>query len=906
MDSLNWRDLRATQGKGECRCARGGVMRGYDCLVICGPDDDVAGAVSSALDGVARVGCISPGDLAAMHAGLGAEMATLIVSLSPGADLALVESAIRRFRDNRAHLGVVALAHGDAVARTLSLGQIYDAVIDRHWQAAPDLMRRFVLGHRTRVQNRAFRAFLDHSVDGYWIWHVGRDHLEWSDRTRSMTGTTADQTPQCMADFAAMIHPQDLDRVEQAVRNHLNHDAPYEDIELRLRLGAGGYGSFVANGQALRDEAGRAIIMVGSLTDRTLIRRVEQQLEDTQKRFTVLFHQMNDAAVLADTATGLILEANQPAERLWGKPIAELIGTHQTALHPPVLSDEARKAFADHIAALMQNKRDSISVPILRADGTEVPTEISSSLIEIDGRTCILGVFRDIRERVKAERDLRERDAQIQLSSHLASMGTLAAGVAHEINNPLTYVTGNLELLKSLLQDKGITDPDLTEAIDAALTGGRYVREIVSDLKAISRMDSADESCDAAEVLRIASRMAMSDLRHRARLEMDLADLPRVPISSARLSQVVLNVLSNAIRAFASTDPSRNRIAITARQEGGKVHIVIRDNGIGIAPEDLKRVWEPFFTKRPDTGGTGLGLSISRRILKEVDGTLDITSDLGAGTTVTLCLPAIAPDGDCSGQRAAEMPTRTAPRPRLLVVDDDVLVSSVIERMLRKDFDITVHNAATDALAEIRAGRAFDVVLCDIMMPQMDGPALFAEVGDQMPFLFLTGGAVAPRGIAFEKRMAAEGRLVYKPFDAATLRDRLMALAAAAPPEHPKPPPSPARKPAKAPVAEAVNEAMLQDLIAAMGPDLVKRQLSLVLDQVRALCRDAAGLSAGDLMAQAHKMGGAANVMGATGLGAALYRCEDAAAAASPAAITAAITALDGQADALAAVLDRL
>ena len=142
--------------------------------------------------------------------------------------------------------------------------------------------------------------------------------------------------------------------------------------------------------------------------------------------------------------------------------------------------------------------------------------------------------------------------------------------------------------------------------------------------------------------------------------------------------------------------------------------------------------------------------------------------------------------------------------------------------------------------------------------------------------------------------------------DAATLRDRLMALAAAAPPEHPKPPPSPARKPAKAPVAEAVNEAMLQDLIAAMGPDLVKRQLSLVLDQVRALCRDAAGLSAGDLMAQAHKMGGAANVMGATGLGAALYRCEDAAAAASPAAITAAITALDGQADALAAVLDRL
>ena len=120
----------------------------------------------------------------------------------------------------------------------------------------------------------------------------------------------------------------------------------------------------------------------------------------------------------------------------------------------------------------MQNQRATINVPVLRADGTEVPAEISSSLIEIEGRTTILGVFRDISERVRAERELRERDAQIQLSSHLASMGTLAAGVAHEINNPLTYVLGNLEIVRSLLLEKGIADPDLNEAIEAATTGG--------------------------------------------------------------------------------------------------------------------------------------------------------------------------------------------------------------------------------------------------------------------------------------------------------------------------------------------------------------------------------------------------------------------------------------------------
>ena len=169
--------------------------------------------------------------------------------------------------------------------------------------------------------------------------------------------------------------------------------------------------------------------MVGSLTDQTSMQLVEQKLLDTQKRFTVLFHEMNDAAVLADIDSGIILEANQPAERLWGKPISQLVGSHQSDLHPPLMNDEARQAFSDHIAALMQNRRASIHFPIVRADGVIVPTEISSSLIDLEGTTRLLGVFRDISERIKAEQEIRERDAQIQLSSHLASMGTLAQGL---------------------------------------------------------------------------------------------------------------------------------------------------------------------------------------------------------------------------------------------------------------------------------------------------------------------------------------------------------------------------------------------------------------------------------------------------------------------------------------------
>jgi PAS domain S-box-containing protein len=843
-------------------------MRGYDSLVL--HDESTSNLldfVERSLVDVAELKRLSLDDLRALPALPGAEMASLFVLISDRTDIAAILAELSRIRSAGAFIAVLGVVTESSLAAKLELGAVFDAFVSFDWASSGEMIRRFVNIQRMIVQNRAFRAFLDHSIDGYWILNLSRDHLEWSHRTLEITGTRYEKRPRNYAGFAELLHPQDLDRVLQAVTNHLKYRTPFKNIEMRLRAENGTYGSFLANGQALRDETGHAIILVGSLTDRTLEQEVQQRLADTQKRFTVLFHQMNDAAVLADVETGLVMEANQPAELLWGKPVSELVGKHQSLLHPPDLSDEAHHAFKTHIDALFSNNRASLSVPILRADGTLVPTEISSSLIEIDGRTCILGVFRDIRDRIKAEQDLRERDAQIQLSSHLASMGTLAAGVAHEINNPLTYVIGNLDLMKTLLDERGIDDPELNEALKAAATGGRYVREIVLDLKAISRMDPGDNSCDAAEVLRIASRIAMSDLRHSARLEMDLPELPSVPMSSARLTQVVLNILSNATRAFPDTDQNKNRISIRAGHSGGQVTIEIEDNGVGIKPDDLKKVWEPFFTRSSRTGGTGLGLSICRRILQEAGGSIDIRSELGVGTTVIIALPVAEPDKATPRKPAPDLQPKSSNRRRLLVVDDDILVSNVVERMLRKDFDITVHNSAPAALKEIEGGKRFDVVLCDIMMPELDGPAFYKAVGDKVPFLFLTGGAVATKGIEFESRMAAEGRILFKPFETAELRNRLNALASGEEAPRTVPP---------TPLASAMdfNAAQLSDLVEALGRDLVDRQLRELLEQVETLRASATGLSRQELGDRAHQIAGAASVMAMEGLGRTLYACE--------------------------------
>lgn len=861
-------------------------LRGSDCLVLdMGTAPELVRFARDTLSDRVSLSSLTQAQLQDCIIQPGAELGTLIVPFSAQTDLDPVVRAVARCRRQGGHIAVMGVAATSAEAGQMPLGDLFDTLVSVDWAAAPDLMRRFVENQRTQVQNRAFKVFLDGSVDGYWIWHVKRDVIEWSRRTSEMVGLPHGQAPARRADLAALVHPHDRDRVRQAVRNHLEFGAPYKAIEMRMRKGDGRYGHFVASGQTLRDDEGHPIIFVGSLTDRTLMQQVERQLEDTQRRYTVLFHHMNDAAILADAETGTILEANQPAERLWGKSITELVGAHQSTLHPPHKSAEVRQGFADHVAALRRNRRDSTHALIRRADGTEVPAEISSSLIEIDGRTAMLGVFRNISDRLRAERDIRERDAQIQLTSHMASMGTLAAGVAHEINNPLTYVLGNLERVTTLLAQDGTTTPEIAQALEGARVGGHYVREIVADLKSISRIDGAEESCDPAEVIRIATRMAMSDLRHRAQLDLALGQVPRVPIAPGRLSQVMLNLLSNAAHAFQSDDRGQNRIGIDVALAEDRVQIVVEDTGVGIPPEDLARLFEPFFTRRGESGGTGLGLPICRRLLAEADGMLDVSSRSGQGTRVTITLPVLADAtrGDAATAVADVDGAGASVKPRLMVVDDDTLVTTLLAKILEDAFEIAVFNDSRCALEALRGGVRCDIILCDIMMPHMDGGTFCKAVGPQgPPFLFLTGGAVAAQSIAFERRMASEGRLMHKPFDTSDLRRKLLHMVRGTA-ENPEGCPDVVGAGADTEKAPGTakdghpDAAVLRELESLLGHDGLCGQMRALSAQLRGLTGAGADIALDDLADEAHRVAGAADVVGLRPIGHALRTCQQAA-----------------------------
>jgi signal transduction histidine kinase/CheY-like chemotaxis protein len=381
--------------------------------------------------------------------------------------------------------------------------------------------------------------------------------------------------------------------------------------------------------------------------------------------------------------------------------------------------------------------------------------------------------------------ELRRAQEQLVVADRRVSLGRLSAGVAHEINNPLAYVCSNLGVLRDVLaevqdalEEQGARAvprvlaelSDLSDAVRDAREGADRVSTIVKGLKAFSRGDDdAKQPVSVEEALGAAMTMAANEIRHRARLERELVPLPAVEASSVRLSQVFLNLLVNAAQAIPEGNADRHAIRVATRAAGGFVEVLISDSGAGIAPEHRDRVFDPFFTTKPQGVGTGLGLSICHGIVTGLEGTIDFESEVGVGTTFRVRLPASARPVTALPQPAPFRAPRSA---RVLVVDDDPLVGEALRRALR-EHEVHVETSGRVALELVRTGERFDRIVCDVMMPEMDGMAFREELARLDPaqaaaIVFMTGGAFGERSTRFveEQREA----VLEKPIDLDRLR----------------------------------------------------------------------------------------------------------------------------------------
>ncbi len=254
-----------------------------------------------------------------------------------------------------------------------------------------------------------------------------------------------------------------------------------------------------------------------------------------------------------------------------------------------------------------------------------------------------LAVLRDITER-------RALQARVLEADRLASLATLVAGIAHEINNPLAYILANLRFVGELLGapqgEGGLTLPaadvkEVRAALEEVELGAERVQRIVKDLRVFARTERAKaDPVDLAGVIGAALKLVQAEIGERAFVEQDVAGAGKVLGDASRLGQVFVNLLLNAAQAMPGAGATPGRIDVRARRVGDLVKVTVTDNGAGIAPEDLGRVFQPFFTTKPVGVGTGLGLPICQSILTSVAGRISVESTVGVGTTVTVTLVA--------------------------------------------------------------------------------------------------------------------------------------------------------------------------------------------------------------------------------------------------------------------------
>lgn len=386
---------------------------------------------------------------------------------------------------------------------------------------------------------------------------------------------------------------------------------------------------------------------------------------------------------------------------------------------------------------------------------------------------------RQVEERT---RELVQARDELVRSERLAALGRLSASIGHEINNPLSYVIGNLNYIADeLSDDQSVRQEALIQsAVQDALGGAERIRKIVGELRAFGLSDGRDERrpVDVCELLESAVKLARGEIRHRARLDCDYQAVPRVMADPTKLTQVFVNVLVNAAQAIPEERMRIGAARITLRTRAlseDRLVVEISDTGTGMSEEVRQRLFEPFFTTKASDRGTGLGLFVSLGIVTAVGGTLEVESRVGEGTTVRVTLPSYH-GAEAVPEKPARSSVRALARRRLLVVDDDALVARTLVRQLSGHaVDVVASgHAALERLAA--AGEQYDLVLCDLMMPDMTGMDVYELVQQRYPdladrFVFISGGGVTERSRQFLEEHA--DRVLAKPIDSRQLCELL-------------------------------------------------------------------------------------------------------------------------------------
>jgi PAS domain S-box-containing protein len=494
--------------------------------------------------------------------------------------------------------------------------------------------------------------------------------------------------------------------------------------------------------------------IIGTLLDVTERKRTEEALCQSEEKYRTILENIEDGYYEVDLAGNLTF-FNDSLCRILGYPKEELMGMNNQQYADKENAKKMLEGF-NQVYRTGESGREC-DYEIIRKDGTKRYIEASISLQKDSSGNLIgfRGIVRDITEKKKMEEELLQAEK-------LRSLAEMASGVAHDFNNALAVVLGNTQLLLYTVQDEEIKK-SLKTIEKVAKDSAQTVRRLqdFTRKRAHQELFKVDVNSIIKDSIEITKPKWKDEVQSRGiRIEMasNLGEIPSVLGNASELREVITNLIFNAVEAM----PEGGKIEIRAFQKKKKVYIQISDTGIGIPEEIRKKIFEPFFTTKPFTN-TGLGLSMSYGIIKRFEGEIEVESKVGKGTVFTIILPA---GGEERVEEVSPSTIRKGKKARILVIDDEEFVRSVLSRTLAQvDHQVTLAENGEKGI-QLFKERKFDIVLTDLGMPGMSGwevCRVIKEISPHTPVGMITGWGTEMS----QNKMKEYGLnfIISKPFD---------------------------------------------------------------------------------------------------------------------------------------------
>jgi PAS domain S-box-containing protein len=586
---------------------------------------------------------------------------------------------------------------------------------------------------------------LEGNNDGVWDWDITTGHFFYDTRYSVMLGFALGELPTHYAAHHKLVHPDDRAEFEASNQAHLMGAVSYFQHEHRIQSKSGDWIWVLDRGKVVsRSTEGRPLRMVGTHTDITARKQLEQRLRQAEE----LSLQVSRLAQIGGWE--LKLDSGQLTLSEGARPLHELPGSQQPNLEQFLnfFTPEARAALR---AALFGRTADSpafdLELPFISATDRPLRVRmIGRAVLREDRPILVRGAIQDITARYDSENARRELEGRLFQAQKMETLGTLAGGIAHDFNNLLTGIIGYHELATDTIPE----DHPARACLDEARGASMRARDLVEQILTFSRQSSGEEyePVDLTLVLREAGRFLRATLAANIVIETDIPeDAGRVLANTTQIYQVLLNLGSNAAHAMRSnggtlrismhpTEIGAERVPTLGGATPGRyLRLDISDTGHGIDETTLRRIFDPFFTTKNSREGTGLGLAVVHGIIRAHRGAIDVESTVGIGTTFHIYLPV----AEKASQPYSDKPERppNGHGQSIFVVDDEELVGRFVTLALESiGYRVRAFNTGAKCLAALNEPDARpDLLLTDQTMPGLQGTELAAAMQEKLPNL---------------------------------------------------------------------------------------------------------------------------------------------------------------------------